>query len=432
MSVFVVYVQAQESTTGPIFNYKALERGLEKSNEAIENPKKNKDPKTWFSRGELMLDIYSVHNQYLRKGMPENELKILFRDPERIETRTVGQQTLEDYIYERITVTLENGKVVSWVETKKIIDDPLPLAEEAFRKAIELDTEGKLTDKIKEDLAKLKQYYENEGIDAFNSKDYEAAYNDFNNVLKINELPPMKGTVDTLVYYSTGRAAKEAGKNQVAIDMFKKSLELGYDEPFIYVFMNESYKALGDTTDALSILQKGFKEHPDNQSILIELINFYLLRGESKAALEYLALARQDDPENISFIFAEGTIYDKLGRSDDAIKAYKECIDLDPTYFNLGVVYYNKAVKLIEDAVQLPTSKQKEYDAMLDSASVEFNKAIPYMVTAKDIAPDDASKCEVLGTLKTLYYRVKDDAKRQETIDEMTMNGCPTSSSKQE
>src|SRR4030042_3594484 len=422
-----LFIQAQTgTTTGVLINYKSLENKLEKSNELIENPKKNIDPKVWLARGNMFLEIYSVHLQYLRKGMTKNELLILFGQPKQIQTRTEGQRTLEEHIYERVTVILEGDKVDSWVETAKISENPLPLADEAFRKTIELDTDKKLTEKIQAGLKELKLYYESDGIDAYNGKEYEKAYDYFNNVLKINDLPPMVGTIDTLIFYSTARAAKEAGKNEIAIKMFQKALELEYDDPFIYVFMNESYKALGDTANALVILKSGFEKHPENQSILIELINFYLLRGESEAALDYLSLAKQDDPQNISFIFAEGTIFDKLGRTDDAIEAYKTCVALDSNYFNalfnLGVVYYNRAVKVIDDAQKV--EDLKTYNEMMANSEEEFTNAIPYMEKARDITTDQSVKCEVLNTLKTLYYRIRDEEKRQLAIDEMTAMGC--------
>ncbi len=426
LAIAGMFIKAQTGTTGVIINYKALESKLEKSNEMIENPKKNTNPKTWLSRGDLLLEIYKVHLQYIRKGMSKNELVILFGQPKQIQTRTEGEKTFEDYIYDKITITLEGDEVDSWVETEKILDNPLPMADEAYRKAIELDTDNKLTDKNLEGLNNLKRYYESIGIDAFNAKEYDKAYTYLNNILKINDLDLMEGKVDTLVYYSTARAAKESGKNEEAIKNFNKSLELDYDEPFIYVFMNESYKAIGDTAKALETLKTGFEKYPDNQSILIELINFYLLRGESKEALEYIALAKQDDPDNISFIFAEGTIYDKLERTEDAIEAYKNCIELDSTYFNaffnLGVVYYNKAVKIIDDAQEI--EDLKTYNEMMASSEVEFSNAIPYMEIARELAPDDQVKCEVLNTLKTLYYRVKQEDKRLATIEEQESIGC--------
>jgi hypothetical protein len=102
LAVAGMFIKAQTGTTGVIINYKALENKLEKSNEDIENPKKNTNPKTWLSRGDLLLDIYKVHLQYIRKGMSKNELVILFGQPKEIQTRTVGQRTFEDYMYDRI------------------------------------------------------------------------------------------------------------------------------------------------------------------------------------------------------------------------------------------------------------------------------------------------------------------------------------------
>ncbi|MBN2611173.1 MAG: tetratricopeptide repeat protein [Bacteroidales bacterium] len=411
--------------TAPIINYKALENKLEKSNETIENPKKNSDPKTWFSRGELFLEIYNINLQYLRKGMTSNELKILFGQPGQVQTITEGQKVLEEYIYERLKVVLEADAVVSWEETKKIHENPLPEAQKAFEKALELDVDKKLDSKIKEQLTKLKQFYENEGIINFNGKNYQKSYENFSNVLKINNLRVMEGIVDTLIYYSTGRAAKESGNYDDAITYFNKTLDLNFSDPYLYIFLNECYKETGDSAKALETLKAGFKKHPDNQPILIEMINFYLMKGESEAALEYLGLAKQEDPTNTSFIFAEGTIFDKLGRSDDAINAYKACLEIDPQYFNalfnLGVVYYNKAVKIIDDAQKIDDNNI--YNQELEKAEQDFKNAIPHMEEAKKIAPEN-ELCNVLSTLKTLYYRIKDEEKRLAVVDEMTMNGC--------
>ena len=424
--VCVIYANAQTVAPASLINYKALEKKLEKSNEDIENPKKNTEVKTWYSRGELLLEIYNINLQYLRKGMTENEVKIMFGQPEKTQSRTVGQQTFEDYVYDHVTITLENGNVTSWEETDKIDENPLPKADKALRKANELDVDHKYDDKIKESLAKLKQYYENEGINAYNAKNYKKSFDNFDNILKIDELPLMKGIIDTMTYYNAGRAAKENGDCETAIKMFKKTLELNYDDPFIYIFENECYNDLGDSVQAVEILKTGFKIHPDNQAILIALINYYLAKGESQDALDYLALAKQEDPTNKSFLFAEGTIYDKLGRSNDAIASYKACLDIDSTYynalFNLGVVYYNKAVKIISDAQTIEDNRA--YNDSLEVAVQEFKNAIPYMESAKENATDDTQRCDALSTLKTLYYRIKDNEKMQAAVDEMKMTGC--------
>ena len=64
-----------------LLNYAPVENKLKKSNEDIQDPKKNIKAKTWVTRGNLMTEIYNFHNQYLRKGMPQTEVKLFFKEP---------------------------------------------------------------------------------------------------------------------------------------------------------------------------------------------------------------------------------------------------------------------------------------------------------------------------------------------------------------
>jgi tetratricopeptide (TPR) repeat protein len=145
------------------------------------------------------------------------------------------------------------------------------------------------------------------------------------------------------------------------------------------------------------------------------LINYYLVSNQSEEALRLLGVAKAGDPQNVSYPFAEGTLYDKMGRFEEAEKSYKTCIEMKPEFFdasyNLGVLYYNKAVKIYEEASKIADNtqfenKQKEGDDMLKAA-------IPYMQKASQIDPKDRSSLE---TLKTIFYRLKMDAEYQEVV----------------
>ncbi len=423
MVALAMFLKAQETTGGIVFNYSLLERKLEKSNEAIQNEKKASNPKTWLDRGELFMEIYSIYNQYLNKGMNVNIIKTIFKEPKSIKQISPG---VEEYVYDRIKMTIKDGELEDWEETDKIYDNPLPPAKEALEKALQLDTDGKLSDKIKEDLIKLKGLFESEAIYTYNKKKYKESFENFDDIIKINELPVMDGIQDTVIYYSAGRAAREAGDNETAIKLFKKAFELNLDDPYLYVFANESYKDVGDTLAGLEVLKKGFLKYPDNQSIQIELINYYLLRGQGEKALEYLQIAKDSDPTNISFLFAEGTIYDKLGKTDEAIKSYKNCLDINQNYYNanynLSIVYYNMAVKILEDCQAI--ENVQKYNACQDSARAKILEAIPYMEKAREVGEDMKQVCDALETLKTLYYRTQQEDKRQAILEELTMQGC--------
>jgi tetratricopeptide (TPR) repeat protein len=416
------YLVAQTVDTEPLINYKVLENKLKKSNSAIEDPKKSLKLKTWIERGELLMDIYSIHLQYLRKGMTINEAKLFFKEPNEIKSSQEGSVLTEEYIYDRITLIFKNGALDNWIETDKIYENPLPEAKKDLEKAIELDTEGKKKEDLVEDLNRLKLQFESEAVYCYNNDDYEGAYFNFKQILDINNLDIMGGVVDTIIYYNAGRVAKELGKNEDAIKYFEIVRGLNYPNPFLYIFLNSCYNAVGDTAAGLEVLKDGFKKYPDNQNILIELINYYLLRGISDEALDYLAIAKEEDPENISFYFAEGTLYDKLNRFEDAKKAYEYCLELDSNYFNayynLGVLYYNNAVKMYEEANKL--NEIDEYEQEKAFADDEVAKALPYIEKAHEIDPDDI---ETMKTLKTLYYRMKLDDKYDEIVKELEAKG---------
>jgi tetratricopeptide (TPR) repeat protein len=215
----------------------------------------------------------------------------------------------------------------------------------------------------------------------------------------------MEGAIDTMMLYYTGMAASRADLLDESIKYYELAREVNCPEPDLYVFLKQKYFMKGDTAKGVEILEDGFKKDPDNQSILIELINYYLTNNRGEEALEYLQIAQKDDPTNLSFIFAEATLYDKLGETDKALETYNRCIEIDPDYFNayynIGVMYYNNAVEMYKAADEIGTPK--EYGEATDAADVVLAKALPFMEEANRIDPEEVSTLE---TLKTLYYRM--------------------------
>jgi tetratricopeptide (TPR) repeat protein len=422
--VFVLagYIRAQEAAMQPLINYKALENKLKKSNNAIEDPKKNIKAKTWMSRGELLMEIYTVNLQYIRKGMPSAEAKLFFKEPNEIKQKQEGSSLIEEYIYERLTLTFRNDSLIDWLETKKIAEDPLFKAKEAFIKVEELDTEGKLAEDLAVKLDALKLNFENEAVYSYTKNDYKRSVACFKEILAINEMEAMGNTIDTIIFYNAGRVEFELEDYEDAIEHFEIAKKYNHPDPFLYKYLYDSYVITGDTVNAMQALKDGFKIFPENQTILIELINYYLTKNKSEEALEYLAIAKEDDPENISFYFAEGTLYDRMGLFEEAKKSYEQCIMLDDQYFNafynLGVMYYNRAVLLYEKANEILDNV--EYEKAKKLADDELYKAVPYMEQAHTIDPDDI---ETLRTLKTMYYRLQVDDKYDDIIQKLEEKG---------
>jgi tetratricopeptide (TPR) repeat protein len=414
-SVMKAQVPAGATTA---LNYSGLESKLKKSESDIQDPKKNIKVKTWTNRADLMVNIYNINNDVLRKGMDPVSVKLFYKEPLEIQTSQEGPDKIENYVYDRATLKFKNGVLDSWVDTKPIHPNPLGEAIKALDEANKLNTDGKADKDILSTIKGLKAALETEAVSKYDKKEFQASHDNFIKMLDLNKLPVMKNQVDTIYLYYAGRAALEAKDYKEANRLFEEAVANKFEDPYLYVFRKQSYFASGDTAKGVAVITAGFNKYPDNQSILIEMINYYLTTNQADAALKLLAVAKASDPQNVSYTFAESTLYDKMGKFDDAERSYKTCLEISPNYFdaayNLGVLYFNKAVKIYEDASKI--TDNAEYEKAKASGDEMLLKAVPYMEKAHEI---DAKDKPSLETLKTIFYRLKMDDKYKTVVEEL-------------
>ncbi len=391
---------------------KGLKDNIAKSDEATQDPKKSINPKTWMDRGKLFQDVYGLNVSYLRPGMPTNEAKLYFKEPKNIETSEEGGAVKETYVYGQIRLNFENGGLRTWEETQTIIDNPLMKAVAAYQKASSLDEKGKNAKKINEAYKLINTDLESKAFNEYYGKRYKEAYNTALDKIEVGKL---LGISDTMFYYYAGFFAYDQSMTdnsmwQETIDNFGKALSFsGFKDPEkggVYPRIYQAYTHKGDTLGGFKYLKEGFEKYSDNLEVIYALINHYLVRGESREALEYVGQAKAKDPNNPNLLFAEGALYDKLGDKDKSIEAYDAAIAADPKkfdpYYNKAVVYYNSAIKLMEEANNEKTNEG--FEAKRDIAEAEFMKAIPPLEKAHELNPADR---DIMETLKTLYYRLK-------------------------
>jgi tetratricopeptide (TPR) repeat protein len=410
-----IKAQNEVAATGtPEANFSIYKNKLKKSEAQLSDEKKTASPKFWLSRAELMMDIFELNREFLQPGTQQIHVNLIYPNPKEKKTwqDDEGNQ-YEELIYDKITIKMKNGVVDNFVETVVLYDDPLPEAFRCLEKTQEIDSLHKLDKKVKDDYNRLKMDFQRLGIEEYYKPDYAGSFKAFAAVGTINEKPVMESVVDTTLLFYAGMAASRADMNDEAIEYYEKAAKYNYPEPDLYVSLKLKYMEAGDTLKALNILEKGFKMFPSNQMILRELINYYLLAHKAEEAMEYLKLAQAEDPKNLSYISAEGSLYDQMGDQEKALATYQKCIDMDSTffdaYYNIGVIYYNKAYQMYKDAESIRIAK--DYGAAVDAADVVLTKALPYMEKAHQIDPKDRSTIE---TLKTLYYRMQMNDKYEE------------------
>jgi tetratricopeptide (TPR) repeat protein len=406
------------ASTGAVINYTGYENKLKKSDSDIQDPKKNIKTKTWTSRAQLLIDIFNINNDVLRVGMDQASAKLFYKEPTEVQTKQEGGDKIEIFVYDRINLKFRNGALESWTETKKIHADPLTEARKAVDEALKLNTDGKANDDIIAAINKLKIAYETDAVSAYERKEFQNSYDGFMKLLDLNKVPLMNNKIDTVDIYFAARAALENKDYKEATRLFELAATYNYNDPYLYVFRKQALFAVGDTATGVKVINEGFNKFPTNQSIMIEMINYYLVTNQSDEALRLLAVAKANDPGNVSYTFAEGSLYDKMGKFDEAEKAYKACIEQQPDfyngYYNLGVIYFNKAVKIYEDASRI--SDNTEFEKMQVQGDEMLKSAIPYMQKASQIDPADRYSLE---TLKTIYYRLKMDTEYQDVVSKL-------------
>ncbi len=289
-----------------------------------------------------------------------------------------------------------------------LCETPTAIALQSYKKAIALDAKGSFRKQINASLSLMSFTVANAAYDFNDKDDLVNSLDCFEQSLAIDSITT-PGKVDSVTIYNAGLMADKIKNYDKARFYYNRCIEIGYSGAMAYGLLANLDKAQGDTAAYLAQIEKGIKAYPDNcSSLLIELINHYILLGQSQEALDYLAKAIEQDGNNPTYYFSQGSLLDRLGRTDEAKLSYDKALEIKPDYFdawlNLGVQVYNKAVEMAKVANDIPANKPKEYDAAIAAAFEQMNLAVPYFEKAYSIKPNDEYAMQVL---KECYFKLR-------------------------
>ena len=346
---------AQKSKRTSAFNYLRYEK-LDKAKEAIdaavEHPKTIGDAKTWFYYGNVYLSI---------------------------------QRTDEE-------------------KFKNLDDNAVEKAYNGYLKSLELDEDGEFTQQINDRLTICAEEYYIKGLDLYNAGEFVGSTAAFSQAAKINE---NAGKIDSLATYNAAFTAELAKDYASAQVLYEKLIGMDYNNAAIYKSLSEIYKQNGDTANALIVIGKGRVKYSDNIELIISESNIYLSSGEREKAIELMEHAITINDTIPSLFYVIGAKYDEMGNQEEAKKNYLKSIELDPNYFdpnyNLGAMYVNEAISIIDEANALPLNEEEKYNAMKEEANVMLKKSLPYLEKADQLSPEEKY---TLQTLKDIYTRL--------------------------
>jgi len=290
----------------------------------------------------------------------------------------------------------------------------LRLAMESYLKAQEFDIKERYVDEIRLGLAQVQLAANGSGITHYNSTAFDLAATSFDLAAEVARTFDI---VDTMAIYNSALCYEKADLMELAIERYKECAEIEYQVPSVFLFISTLYRSAENDEEALKVLQEARISYPREQSLIIEELNIYLTNKDFERAKSNLELAAEQDPTNEILWFSLGSVFDNLGNYEEAIIAYKKAIVVKADYFdanyNLGALYFNKAVLGINDANEMwkprmtktEAANQKKLEA--DSKSM-FITARPYLESAFEVDPNDI---ETIRSLKDIYARTGEDDK---------------------
>lgn len=334
----------------------ALDKAKEALDIALANEKSKNNPKTWAAKGKLCQEVFKSDNP----------------------------------------------------KFKSLYANPLDEAFAAYQKALELDPKGstKKQFSLNSTYLTLGNDFIQEGVKKFEAQDYEGALKSFESNIKVASSDVYVGVVDSGIYFNAGLAAYNGKLYARAIPYFKKCIDMKYEKTMPYFLEYQSYIAIKDTMNGETVLKDAFKIYPDNQDVILQLVDHYMKCNRLPEAFSYLNLAKSKDPNNHSLHWAEGVLYMKQEKYNEAIVCLTKSVELKPdlfdTQFNLGVCYYNKAVEMVQKANEIMDINK--YNAAVAEANNVFIGALPFFEKANSLKPDDV---DCLKNLKELYFRLR-------------------------
>ncbi|MBO7191905.1 MAG: tetratricopeptide repeat protein [Bacteroidales bacterium] len=390
----------------------AAKKAVESAEAAAQDAKKATKVATWLKLATVYMDAYEAPAGNVILNTPRIQLQMMMgpEKPVSAENVVVDGLNFKKEVYANKNLYFDETDVLRIVEvTKPVYEDALASALNAYAKAAEVDVKNSKLEDVKKGIKTIAEKYFNDGMNQYSLGNYAKAGELLGKSAAASATAPYS-VVDTTALYNAGYIYWAAKDYNTAKTYFDKCLAENYyyENGEVYAKLGDIYFNLGDNAKGVATLEEGFVKFPQSQSILVGLINYYLTSGENSDRLfELIAEAKKNEPGNVSLYYVEGNIHKQLGNFEKSLAAYQECTKVDPNYdfgyHGQGVLYYDRAVALSEQAAQeLDDAKYnalvKEYEQILLDAIVPFEKAF-------EVSSNPEVKLNCAEYLKNIYYR---------------------------
>jgi tetratricopeptide (TPR) repeat protein len=290
-----------------------------------------------------------------------------------------------------------------------------------FKKAYELDqlpdAKGKVKPKHTKDIKGILSanhvYYINGGAYYFDERDYQSAYNFFEQYLEISDLPMFKGEQIAardsnfmMVQFYAAVAATQLNNSELAIKALERAKDTDYRGNEVYQYLAYEYEQQKDSVKLEQVLKEGLQKFPEEKYYLLSLINNYIYSNRNEEAIQYLNTAIANESNNAQLYDVLGRVYESgLKDYEKAEQSFAKALGIDPNYAdalsNLGRIYYNQGVNKLSEANLINDTKR--YQEESEKAKELFRKAMPYFQKVREVNPEER---DAMIALRSIYYNL--------------------------
>lgn len=397
---------------------------------AIAQDMKRQDANNYQRQAQQLIDAaddYKAVNKMDKAAKQMNNAKILMQKAKAsIDAASVHEATMNQaktwHYYAVIYY-----KIGAYQEFKDLDPDAFTKVLGAIEKIKELDQSyfRQMGQELASYVSNIDINYYQNGVESYNNGNLEEAMGYFQ---KANEAANTIGAVDDAALIALGQCALKLGQYDVVVSNYETLLNKNFDDVAIYLGLITAYRELGNGEKAVETVAAARAKYPDNPNVINEMINTYRALNRENEIIGDIEAMAQKYPDQPGYYYILGNIYGKMESDifdlEKALEYYGKALEINPqygdVYYDAGVVLMNKAAEISQEAEEKDPkdfSNFNEYlnatDKLAADARVYNERALPYMVKAYELLPEDAV---VKQALRTLYARLKmmDKAKELE------------------
>ena len=372
-------------------NSGTLLKSLEKIRPALKNDETKDDAQTWFLAGKCGFGFYDKCVGERAVGKPVNE-------------KQMADALLEGYGY--------------FMEAYRL--DTIPELEKDGTPKVDKKTGAvKFKSKFRKDIISAIGGHVNDFTQAgnalYDAKDYLGAakcwglYCDFENAKFLgNARPEMVDTIVAQIRFFQGISAWQGEDLQTAMKAFEQARRKGRLDKETFDYSMSVAASIPNNDEAVvAIAKEAYPIHGkiDNTYAKV-IVNDLLNKEQYDEANNILDKIISENPTNSEYLDLKGVLLEQQGKVDEAINYFQKSVEVNSDYakgyFDLGRMYFNRAIKVAEENEKLSGTQLAELTDPL------YKKAMPALEKSYQLDPSN-NDCK--RALVNIYYQLNEEAK---------------------